>query len=199
MAWYPGQEGGTAVAEIISGKISPSGKLPISIEAKAEDNPSFATYFDANSKQSRTTYSEGIFTGYRGYDRNGVKPLYPFGYGLSYTSFSYSGMKVEKKANGTFEVSFDVTNTGKKDASEAAQVYVRDIECSVVRPLKELKGFDKHFIPKGKTVRYSVTLGPDAFEFYDIKAKAFVVEPGDFEILVGPSSADLPLKTTVSL
>ena len=199
MAWYPGQEGGTAVAEIISGKISPSGKLPISIEAKAEDNPSFATYFDANSKQSRTTYSEGIFTGYRGYDRNGVKPLYPFGYGLSYTSFSYSGMKVEKKANGTFEVSFDVTNTGKKDASEAAQVYVRDFECSVVRPLKELKGFDKHFIPKGKTVRYSVTLGPDAFEFYDIKTKAFVVEPGDFEILVGPSSADLPLKTTVSL
>ena len=199
MAWYPGQEGGTAVAEILSGKISPSGKLPVSMEVKPEDNPSFATYFDAASKQSRTSYSEGIFTGYRGYDRNGVKPMYPFGYGLSYTSFSYSGMKVEKNTDGTVEVSFDVTNTGKKDGSEVAQVYVRDIECSVLRPLKELKGFDKHFIPKGKTVRYSVTLGADAFSFYDVKTKAFVVEPGEFEILAGPSSADLPLKQTVAL
>jgi beta-glucosidase len=145
MAWYPGQEGGTAVAEILTGKVSPSGKLPISMEAAPEDNPCFATYFDSTSKQSRTSYSEGIFTGYRGYDRTGVKPLYPFGYGLSYSSFRYADLAVEILPDGTVEVCFDVTNTGQRDAAECAQVYVRDVECSVPRPLKELKGFDKHF------------------------------------------------------
>lgn len=198
MGWYFGQEGGTALAEILTGKISPSGKLPISIEKKWEDNPAHDSYFNPDGT-NHTTYSEGIYTGYRGYDRSGIAPLYPFGHGLSYTTFAYSGMKVEKNADGTVEVSFDVTNTGKRDASETAQVYVHDVQCSVGRPAKELKGFDKHFIPKGKTVRYSITLGPDAFSFYDIKSRGFVVEPGDFEILAGPSSAELPLKQTVTL
>ena len=198
MGWYYGQEGGTALAEILTGKIAPSGKLPISIEKKWEDNPVHDSYFNPDGT-NHTTYSEGIYVGYRGYDRSGIAPLYPFGYGLSYTTFSYSGMKVEKKADGSVEVSFDVTNTGKRDASETAQVYVHDVQASVGRPAKELKGYDKHFIPKGKTVRYSVTLGADAFSFYDIKSKGFVVEPGDFEILAGPSSAELPLKQTVTL
>ncbi len=199
MAWYPGQEGGTAVAEILTGKVSPSGKLPISIEAAPEDNPCSATYFDSTSKQSRTSYSEGIFTGYRGYDRTGVKPLYPFGYGLSYSSFRYENLRVEKLPDGTVEVQFDVTNTGQRDAAECAQVYVRDVECSVPRPLKELKGFDKHFIGKGKTVRYQVVLDRDAFSFYSLSSHRFTLESGAFEILVGPSSADLPLKATITL
>lgn len=199
MAWYPGQEGGTAVAEILTGKVSPSGKLPISMEAAPEDNPSFATYFDKDSKQSRTSYSEGIFTGYRGYDKTGVKPLYPFGFGLSYSTFKYSNLTVEKHPDGKVEVSFDVTNTGKRDAAEVGQVYVRDISCSVPRPLKELKGYDKHFIGKGKTVRFSAVLDADAFTFYSTDSHSFVLEGGEFEILAGPSSADLPLKATIVL
>ena len=197
MAWYPGQEGGTAIAELLSGKASPSGKLPISIEKRWEDNPVHDSYFD-DSGRNRTTYSEGLFVGYRGYDRSGIAPLFPFGFGLSYTSFSYSNISVEKVVDGV-EVSFDVTNTGKKDAMETAQVYVHDVASSVLRPYKELKGFDKKMVQKGKTVRFSVTLGPDAFSFYDVTTGSFKLEPGDFEILVGPSSADLPLKTTVSL
>ena len=199
MAWYPGQEGGTAVAEILTGKVSPSGKLPISMEAAPEDNPSFATYFDKDSKQSRTSYSEGVFTGYRGYDKTGVKPLYPFGFGLSYSTFKYSNLTVEKHPDGKVEVSFDVTNTGKRDAAEVGQVYVRDISCSVPRPLKELKGYDKHFIGKGKTVRFSAVLDSDAFTFYSTASHSFVLEGGEFEILAGPSSADLPLKATIVL
>jgi len=199
MAWYPGQEGGTALAEILTGRISPSGKLPISIEEKAEDNPSFATYFDAGSKQSRTSYSEGIFTGYRGYDKTGVKPLYPFGFGLSYSTFKYSNLAVEVLPDGNVKVSFDVTNTGKKDAAEIGQVYVRDVKSSVPRPLKELKGYDKHFVGKGKTVRYSAVLDRYAFSFYDTASHSFKLEGGEFEILAGPSSADLPLKATIQL
>ena len=199
MAWYPGQEGGTALAEILTGRISPSGKLPISIEEKAEDNPSFATYFDAGSKQSRTSYSEGIFTGYRGYDKTGVKPLYPFGFGLSYSTFKYSNLAVEVLPDGNVKVSFDVTNTGKKDAAEIGQVYVRDVKSSVPRPLKELKGYDKHFVGKGKTVRFSAVLDRYAFSFYDTASHSFKLEGGEFEILAGPSSADLPLKATIQL
>lgn len=198
MAWYPGQEGGTAIAEILTGAISPSGKLPISIERKWEDNPVHDTYFNADGK-NRTTYSEGLFYGYRGYDRSGVKPLYPFGFGMSYSSFQYSNLSVEKDADGNVNVCFDVKNTGKMDAAECAQVYVRDVEASLIRPLKELKGSDKHFIKKGVVVRYQVTLGPDAFSFYDPSQKAFVIEKGEFEIMVGPSSATLPLIETIKL
>ena len=105
---------------------------------------------------------------------------------------------MEKVADGV-EVSFDVTNTGKKDAMETAQVYVHDVASSVLRPYKELKGFDKKMVRKGKTVRFSVRLGPDAFSFYDVTTGSFKLEPGEFEILAGPSSADLPLKTTIVL
>lgn len=203
MSWYCGQEGGKAVSEILCGRICPSGKLAATFEDKWEDNPVYGSYYDNTPVKTqgqpykRVEYREGIFVGYRGYDRNNVKPKYPFGYGLSYTDFNYSNLRIEKTGDESLKLSFDVTNTGKYDASEAAQVYVRDMECSVPRPLKELKGYAKHFIPKGKTVRYEVELGPDAFSFYSVKAKSFVLEPGDFQILVGPSSAELPLKETV--
>ena len=197
MGWYPGQEGGTAIAEILTGRTVPSGKLPASFEKRWEDNPVHDSYFNADGK-NRTTYSEGLFYGYRGYDRSGVEPLYPFGFGLSYTSFRYSNLSVEAEDGGV-RVSFDVTNTGKVDAMETAQVYVHDVQSSVLRPYKELKGYDKQLVRKGKTVRYSVFLGPDAFSFYDITSKSFKLEPGEFQILVGPSSASLPLSQTVKL
>lgn len=203
MSWYCGQEGGKAVAEILCGQVCPSGKLAATFEDKWEDNPVHDNYYDNTPVKTqgqpykRVEYREGIFVGYRGYDRNNITPRYPFGYGLSYTTFKYSDLSLERLGDHSLKVTFNVTNTGKVDASEAAQVYVRDIVSSVPRPLKELKGYAKHFISKGQTVQYEITLNADAFEFYSVADRKFVFEDGDFEILVGPSSADLPLKETV--
>ena len=197
MAWYPGEEGGTALAEILTGKISPSGKLPMTIEKRIEDNPSIANYYENQETKKRVIYGEGIFCGYRGYDRNGVEPLFPFGFGLSYTTFAYSNISVEKTGDFEAVVSFDVTNTGKRDAAEVAQVYVSDTECSIVRPVKELKGYDKVMLKRGETKRISIKLSRDAFSFYDVKQHRFTAEPGEFVIHAGPSSATLPLSATV--
>ena len=200
MAWYPGQEGGQALAEIITGKISPSGKLPISIEEKWEDNPVYDSYHDnRNVPHKRVQYTEGIFVGYRGYDQTGKKPLYPFGYGLSYSNFEYSNLDVRKTGDNHVMVSFDLKNTGKMDAAEIAQVYVGDLRASVPRPQKELKGYDKIFLKKGETKRISISLDKEAFAFYDIDSRQFKVEPGEFKIQAGPSSANLPLTATVTL
>lgn len=204
MAWYAGQEGGRAIAEILSGKISPSGKLPVSMEEKWEDNPVCKTYYDNTPVKTqgqpykRIEYREGIFVGYRGYDRSGIKPRYPFGHGLSYTQFRYSDLHVEIEDSGNVRLSFDVTNTGRYDAMETAQVYVGDVKCSVPRPVKELKGYDKHLVRKGQTVRYEVVLTPDAFAFFDVKSKKFIVEKGEFNILVGSSSDDIRLNATLT-
>lgn len=200
MAWYPGQEGGQALAEIITGKISPSGKLPISIEEKWEDNPVFNSYYDnRNIPHKRVQYTEGVFVGYRGYDRIGKKPLYPFGYGLSYSSFEYSNMAVERSGENSLRISFDIKNIGKTDAAEIAQVYVGDIQSSVPRPYKELKGYEKVYLKKGETKRIYITLDEDAFAFYDINSHQFITEPGEFKILVGSSSENLPLTTIITL
>ncbi len=200
MAWYPGQQGGLAISEIITGKISPSGKLPISIEAKIEDNPCSANYHEnvdrVRSKEinphSRVEYREGIFVGYRGYEKNGVKPLFPFGFGLSYTTFAYSNLDI-KAEDKEFVVSFDIKNTGKVAAAEVAQVYVGDDKCSLVRPEKELKGFDKVYLKAGETKRVSIRLDDEAFRFFDPIERQFKVEAGDFTIKVGSSSADIRL------
>lgn len=200
MAWYPGQEGGKAIAEILTGKISPSGKLPISIEEKWEDNPTFNNYYDKrNVPHKRVQYSEGIFVGYRGYDRTGKQPLYPFGFGLSYSQFTYENLQLRKKQKNQVEVSFELKNTGKMNAAEVAQIYVKDCKASVPRPLKELKGYEKVFLKKGETKRITILLNEDAFSFYDTDKKNFVIEKGDFEILVGPSSSELPLKGIINL
>lgn len=199
MAWYPGQEGGTALAEILTGKIAPSGKLPVSIEAKWEDNPDAKSYYENEKTKGRVLYSEGIFTGYRGYDRNGVKPLFPFGFGLSYTTFAYSNLSVTKTGANEVAVSFDVTNTGKRAGKEVAELYVHQQKCSVPRPEKELKGYEKIELKPGQKQRVTIKLGEEAFHFYDVTKHRFVVEPGAFDILVGGSSADLPLKATVNL
>lgn len=200
MAWYPGQEGGRAVAEILSGKISPSGKLPISIERKWEDNPVYGSYYEnLKADYKRVDYSEGVFVGYRGYDRSGKEPLYPFGYGLSYSTFVYSNLIVEKIDDHRMKVSFDIKNTGRMDASEVAQVYVHDVVASVPRPLKELKGYEKVFLKKGESKRLSIELNEDAFSYYDMDRHQFIIEKGDFEIWVGPVSNQLPLKATIRL
>ena len=200
MAWYPGQQGGLAISEIITGKISPSGKLPISIEGKLEDNPCSANYHENVDRvrphdinpHARVEYREGLFVGYRGYEKNGVKPLFPFGYGLSFTSFEYSNLDI--KADGKeFVVSFDVKNSGKVAGAEVAQVYVGDDVCSLIRPAKELKGFNKVYLKAGETKRVSVRLDDEAFRFFDPIERQFKVEAGSFTVHVGSSSADIRL------
>ncbi|EKY04092.1 putative beta-glucosidase [Hoylesella saccharolytica F0055] len=207
MVWYPGQEGGKAIAEILLGKISPSGKLPMTMEKRWEDNPvhdnyyynKAADYSDGRATTARIHYNEGVFVGYRGYEQNGVKPRFAFGHGLSYTTFAYSNLKVEPSGTNQVRVSFDIKNTGKHDGAEVAQVYVHDVDASVPRPYKELKGYDKVFLKRGETKRVTIELKADAFSFYDIKRHDFVVEPGEFEILVGSSSDHIVLKDKINL
>ena len=205
MAWYPGQQGGQAVAEILTGKISPSGKLPFTIEKRLEDNPTYGSYHTNvdmsmfNTPYKRVEYNEGIFVGYRGYERNGTEPLFPFGYGLSYSRFEYANLSAEEDG-GVWTIAFDVTNTGDCDAAEVAQVYVSDLEASVPRPVKELKGYEKIFLKKGQTKRVEIELGRDAFSYYDaVERHGFVVEPGRFEVLVGASSEDIRLQTRIDV
>ena len=203
MAWYPGQEGGRAIAEILTGRINPSGRLPITVERRAEDNPTFDSY-RANVAQVynsplRVSYDEGVFVGYRGYDRAGTEPMYPFGYGLSYTTFDYANLKMERLDDGNVVVSFEVTNTGRFAGSEVAQLYVGDEVASVPRPEKELKGYEKVRLEPGETKSVEIRLSPDAFAFYDMNRHDFVVEPGDFTISVGASSRDIRLSEKIRI
>ena len=196
--WYAGQEGGTAVAEILFGKTNPSGKLPVTFDRKWEDNAAAPYYYDPDGDK-RVAYGEGIFTGYRHYDLNEKKPLFPFGYGLSYTSFEYSALKVEKLGNNRVKVSFDVTNAGDCDGAEIAQIYVAPVNPTVERPVKELKGFDKKFIRKGETVRMEILLDESAFSYYDVNQHGFRCDAGKYRIMVGSSSDNILLTRTIRL
>ncbi len=203
--WYPGQEGGNALAAIISGKVSPSGRLPFTFWGELDKNPAQQWYKAAplhptanRDRYPFTSYGEGVFLGYRGVEHFGVQPLYPFGYGLSYTSFEYSDIAVEKAGDG-YDVSFSVSNAGKADAKEVAQVYVAPVNPSLMRPAKELKGFDKKLIEKGKSLRYTIHLGPEAFQHYDTASHSWKADKGEYKILVGASSADIRLEASVKL
>ncbi len=200
-AWYPGQEGGTALAQILFGDTSPSGKLPASFERRWEDNPTFHSYYP-DKGSNRVSYSEGVFVGYRGYDGSGTKPLFAFGYGLSYSTFAYSKLSVTPQSGNLNEpasVSFDVKNTGRRVAAEVAELYVGDSHASVPRPVKELKGFAKVDLKPGETRRVTLTLDPRAFSFYDVTKKDWSAEPGDFTILVGGSSDNIQLRGNFTL
>ena len=204
MGWYPGQEGGLAIARMLAGEISPSGRLPISIESRPEDNPTYDNYYVENPMTKRghstlnVTYGEGIFVGYRGYEKNGVSPLYPFGHGLTYTSFEYSDLMVSRNGDGV-DVTLTVTNTGEYDAAEVVQVYVGEDNPCVARPAKELKGYDKVFIPKGESAVVNVRLPESAFAFYDVDIHDWRINPGTFTIMVGASSQDIKLKEHIIL
>ncbi len=191
-AFFPGQECGNAIAAVLFGAVNPSGKMPDTFPHHLEDNPAFANYPGANDK---VLYGEGVFVGYRHYDAKNMAPLFPFGHGLSYTDFKYSGLKVSPaKAEDKIKVSIDVTNTGKVPGKEVVQVYVSDIASSVPRPPKELKAFQKVALSPGEKKKISFTLTKEALSFYDVKLKDWVAEPGEFEILVGSSSRDIRAK-----
>jgi beta-glucosidase len=199
-AWYPGEEGGDALADILFGDFSPSGKLPASFERRWQDNPAFHSYYEQTGK--RVAYSEGIFLGYRYYDRSTTKPLFPFGFGLSYTRFQYSHVNVTPRQSSSPDsvtVSFDVKNIGRRAGTEVAELYVGDSHSSVPRPVKELKGFAKVFLKPGEQKKVTVTLNRRSFSYYDVKNKQWTAEPGDFSILIGSSSAQIELTGAFTL
>jgi beta-glucosidase len=205
--WYPGQEGGKAAAEILFGDVNPSGRLPATFERRWEDNPVHDNYYPA-AGTTRVIYKEGVFVGYRGYEHNNTKPLFPFGYGLSYTSFQYANVAI-KPADGNansdgistplFQISFDVTNTGTREGADVAQVYVAEAHAKVPRPAKELKGFARIDLKPGETKTSTVTLDGRAFSYYDADAKQWHADPGEFQILVGRSSQDIVLRGNLTL
>ena len=199
-ALYPGQEGGHALAHILSGKVNPSAKLPFTIEKRWEDSPACGHY-DETRKEKKVYYTEGIFTGYRGYDQKGIEPLFPFGFGLSYTTFDYSGLNIRMtdKKQKQLVVSFTVTNTGQRDGYEVAQLYVRDMQSKEPRPLKELKGFDKVYLKAGESKQIEIGLSEDAFQYFNAKQNRWVFEKGEFEILVGASSKDIRLAEKIKM
>ena len=189
-AFYYGQEGGNAIADVLFGKISPSGKLPATFLRRWEDSPAFGRY-PGDGKS--VAYTEGILVGYRWFDTKNIAPLFPFGHGLSYTSFKYSGLKLTRRKDAALTIQFEVENTGKFDAAEVAQVYVEDIQSSLPRPLKELKGFQKVFLKAGEKRMVSIELNQNAFAFYDPAKQSWIAEKGEFKILVGSSSRDIRL------
>lgn len=200
-AWYPGEEGGTALAQLLFGEFSPSGKLPVSFEREWKDSAVFNSYYPAPGS-THVEYKEGIFLGYRHFDRSAVKPLFPFGFGLSYTSFNYSGLEVtpsDGDLNNPIAVSFDVKNTGSVAGAEVAELYVGDSHSNVPRPVKELKGFAKIMLQPGETERVTINLDRRAFSYYDVNRKDWVAEPGNFDILVGASSEDIRLRGKFAL
>jgi len=196
-SWYAGMEGGTALAKILFGEVNPSGKLPMTFPKKLEDIPAHALG-EYPGKDKVVHYNEGIMVGYRYFDTKKVAPLFPFGHGLSYTTFSFDGLKATKTPDGV-AVKLNLKNTGSAAGAEVVQVYVKDNKASVERPEKELKGFSKVFLQPGESKVVEVLLRNDAFQYYDEAKKEWVLEPGEFTILAGSSSKDIKLTTPIKL
>ena len=210
-AWYPGQYGGEVIADVLFGEINPSGKLPMTFMKKWEDTPVYGYYpapdidgshqldmniDDAFGNEEKDgldlVYNEGIFVGYRHYDKHKIKPLFPFGHGLSYTDFEYDNIEIKTTSDG-IEVSFSITNTGKYPGAETCQLYLQDTESSLERPQKELKGFDKVFLDPGETEKVNIRVDKEELAFYHKDKKKWIIEPGRFRLLAGSSSRDLRL------
>ena len=182
-AWYGGEAGGKAVADVLFGDYNPAGRLPVTFYKSMEDIPPFENY-------------DMIGRTYRYFDG---EVLYPFGHGLSYTQFRYDNLILEKEEITTGEslmVSVDVTNSGAVNGEEVVQLYIRDVESDQVRPLKELKGFERVSVKAGQTIAVTIPIGPEELAYYDTEQGDYVVEPGEFEILVGPSSDEARLLKT---
>ena len=207
-AWYPGQEGGTALAEALLGEVTPSGRLPISWERTLEQNPSAANYYyNDPSNENGILYKEGVFVGYRGYQRSAVKPQFPFGFGLSYTSFEYSNLKVSGADGGPsagtlkalYTVSFDVKNTGARKGADVAQVYIAPGKAKVPRPVRELKGFARVELAPGESRTVTIPLDARSFAYFDVANKRWEAEAGRYSVELAQSSEDIKAKVDVRL
>jgi beta-glucosidase len=199
VAWMRGQAGGGAIADILYGKVNPSGKLSETFPARLVDTPAYLNYPGENGE---VRYGEGIFIGYRYYDAKQVPTQFPFGYGLSYTTFEYHNPKVSsttfRDVDG-LRISIEVTNTGNVSGKEIVQVYVHDHQSRLLRPPKELKGFAKVELQPGETKTVSIPLDFRAFAYYHPSYKQWIAEPGEFDILIGSSAADIRAQLTVTL
>jgi len=195
-AWYPGQEGGNAIANILFGNVNPSGKLPFSFIQEESHSPAFVGY---KSPDLKARYDEGIFVGYRYLDKHKIDLLYPFGHGLSYTEFSYSNLTIKKLTNTSFKVSIEIKNTGDVSGKEVIQLYVNDKESEFPRPIKELKAFKKINLNPNESKIVEWTLNKDAFSYFNPQTKEWTVEKGEFSILVGASSSDIRLSQDITL
>jgi len=201
-AWYLGQEGGIAIGKVLFGDVNPSGHLACTFDKHFEDNPAFPYY---PGKQVSGTnypvepYTEGIFYGYRGYDKAGKDPMFPFGFGLSYTTFRVGNLKVGKSGTNV-TVSVDVKNTGKRAGAEVVQIYVGEQNCPEPRPLRELKGFSRVMLNPGETKRVAITLPRDAFAYWSSTTKNWKVDAGNkFTIEAGVSERDISAKKTLKV
>jgi beta-glucosidase len=194
-AWYPGENGGQALGEILFGQVNPSGKLPITMEKSLADNPTTANY-PTTSDALSIRYTEGLFVGYRGYEENHIQPQYPFGYGLSYTTFAYSDLKIappQLNGNNHVTVSFTVTNTGNLAGAEIAELYVGQQNPPITRPIKELKGFQKVFLQPGASQKVSLELDQRSVAYFNTTIHQWDGLPGTYNVLVGASSQDIRL------
>lgn len=201
-AWYGGMEGGNALASVLCGDVNPSGKLPCTFPKKLSDSPAHApgAFPQAYPGTNGTvTYTEGLLVGYRWFDTKKIEPLFPFGYGLSYTTFKFSNLKLIPGENGNVTAEFEVKNSGKVAGSEVAELYVQPENPSMTRPVKELKAFQKIFLQPGESKKLSLPLAPNAFAFYSPEQNSWVAEKGAFKILVGDSSRELPLQREFDL
>ena len=198
-AFYPGQENGHAVTRILLGEVNPSGKLPVTFPKRLQDSPA---HINASYPGAReVNYGEGIFVGYRYFDKVDLEPLFPFGHGLSYTTFAYSDLKVAASVQpgAPIEVAVTVTNTGPRAGQEVVQIYISDSQSALPRPPKELKAFTKVALEPGASETVTFTLPPRALMFYDPHFKHWVAEPGEFTVLAASSSRDVRLRATFNL
>jgi beta-glucosidase len=198
-AWYPGQECGNAIADVLFGRADPSGRLPQTFPHRLEDNPTFINYPGENG---RVLYGEGIFVGYRYYDKKQIAPLFPFGHGLSYTTFSHDNLRLSTDSlapGGELTVSVDVTNTGARAGQDVVQLYVHDPSARLARPPKELKGFRKVALQPRETSTVSLKLDMRALAYFDDASASWVAEPGTFEVLIGRSARDIRARAAFSL
>lgn len=197
--WLGGQGSGKAIADILTGKINPSGKLTETFPVRLEDSPSYL-FFPGTTETVR--YGESIFVGYRYFDTKKIEPLFPFGFGLSYTTFGYSNLKLDKSSmtdQETLNISIDIKNTGKVAGKEVVQLYVHDAEASIIRPIKEIKDFQKVELQPNESKTVTFELARDAFAFYDEKTSSWKVEKGVFEVLVGASSKDIRQQASLEI
>ena len=199
--FYGGQEAGTAIGEALFGKVNPSGKLPMTFEKKWEDNPTYNSYYDPDH-DFHVPYTEGIFVGYCGYDKFNREVQYPFGFGLSYTTFKLSDMRVfqdpvdDRKA----KITCKLTNTGKKGGSEVVQLYIgKPSNNGVEQPLKELKSFKKVYLEPGQSAEVEMDLTKDSFSYYSVDKHDFVVDPGVFKLMLGVSSRNIVSQQNITL
>ncbi|MCC8143624.1 MAG: glycoside hydrolase family 3 C-terminal domain-containing protein [Tannerellaceae bacterium] len=197
--WFNGMEAGNAFADILTGKENPSGKMPFTLAYSLDQYPAHA-FNNYPGRKGVVNYDEGILVGYRWFDTKKQPVVYPFGHGLSYTTFEYGQLSTDKQVYGTddvVKVSFTLTNTGSRQGGEVAQLYVSDVESSVCRPSKELKGFDKVFLEPGETRTVEISVPVSELAFYDETQRKFVVEPGEFQFHIAASAGDI--KNTVSI